>query len=869
MKKTFLALLACICASSAHSQTTDYSATIIQTSALIKSKMNSCSISGLSITLVDDQRKVWTTGFGYADVDNMVAVTDTTVFELGPLCKTFTAAAVMKQVDDGQVDIDQPLTTYLPDFSIIQRFPSSGPITPRALMSSRAGVPSDFPNGTFTVSDYPAYTPWMLAYLKTQSTAFPVDQVAVESNVGFQLLSCAVAEVSGKTFPQFVADNFFTPMGMASSNYTLDNSSTASGGPLAKSYYETVKLQNFYCNIKGASGGYSCAADMANYLQMLNADGQYDGKRILSAASLAEMLTVQNPDSGLDGDKQVGLGWNLNDPYFDYAGKSCFRGANTIGYSGHIELLLDHKLAVVVLCNGIANDATNAVRDIARTTLMYALIDKASLPKPDPPVVVTPAINYSFPKDELTALSGNYVTNTGYELMTVYNKGLLVRSYQGSTITERQLMPREDGLFSLPDPDYLVYRARFATIDGIQVFFRVYSDGTEERIGAKFTPGTIPATWIARSGTYAATNVLDSDCENYLPSAAQPISQRLTLKVENGMLVITLSNGGRRFVLEPSGDDLAYVQGLSRNQGETVAFTHAGSTNILSLLGLDYVSYQVLNVKKISASLHYPAAKNDVFLLSGGWWPEDGGAPESIVLNIDNWHGQFTGFKNVNGVYKASTSDDNGSYNFTYYSNSKRWAFATRNSNFLDQLNLFNSEISVSYILNGVVYGNTFAMNEKNDWSFSSARQEQSEIPGDYTDHVGNISGHYAKGSKSRFNITNCNADASAALATQIALTAAVYVNIGDQTFPVPLYRKNPVQEIYQYKTRSQKVNTQAKITMNMRLNKNTGLYKWDFQINSASLTRIGGPQLNLVLKIGDYYSGVQLNTKQHVQLSY
>jgi CubicO group peptidase (beta-lactamase class C family) len=87
---------------------------------------------GVSIAIVDDQKIVWSQGFGYADVKNNLPATSETVYRIGSISKLFTVMATMQLAEQGKVDIDQPLKKYLPQFSVKTRFPDSGPITLRA-----------------------------------------------------------------------------------------------------------------------------------------------------------------------------------------------------------------------------------------------------------------------------------------------------------------------------------------------------------------------------------------------------------------------------------------------------------------------------------------------------------------------------------------------------------------------------------------------------------------------------------------------------------------------------------------------------------------------------------------------------------------
>ena len=65
--------------------------------------------------MVDDQRVVWAEGFGFADKANEVAATPETIYRAGSISKLFTATAAMQLAEQGKLDIDKPLQSYLPE----------------------------------------------------------------------------------------------------------------------------------------------------------------------------------------------------------------------------------------------------------------------------------------------------------------------------------------------------------------------------------------------------------------------------------------------------------------------------------------------------------------------------------------------------------------------------------------------------------------------------------------------------------------------------------------------------------------------------------------------------------------------------------
>ena len=126
----------------------DYASTQAYVTRLIQYEMNKNAVPGLSIALVDDQHVVWAEGFGDADVARKIPASAETIYRVGSISKLFTATAAMQLVEQGQLDIDQPLQKYLPGFAPKTHLQQAA-ITPRQLMTHHSGLARDRFKGFF------------------------------------------------------------------------------------------------------------------------------------------------------------------------------------------------------------------------------------------------------------------------------------------------------------------------------------------------------------------------------------------------------------------------------------------------------------------------------------------------------------------------------------------------------------------------------------------------------------------------------------------------------------------------------------------------------------------------------------------------
>ncbi|MEE9910527.1 MAG: beta-lactamase family protein [Deltaproteobacteria bacterium] len=594
-----------------------YVNTMTEMIPFIEQQMKDYEVAGLAIALVDDQRVVWARGFGYADAGKKIPATGKTLFEIGSISKTITASLIMQLAETGQLNIDDPVTRYLPDFSIGQplgSFPSpGGPITIRSMMNHHAGIPGDLLNGAFTGSvKYPDYNTRLISYLAGEYADYPVDFLLAYSNTAVSLLSDVVTAASGQSFRER-SRQFFTDLGMDHSTFYRESASVPANQ--SRGYILGQEYGPFYCNIEPSGSILSSASDMAKYLKMVMADGRGERKRVLAGETLGTMLTRTNSAVPLDY-ASIGLGWYVSDPDLAYAGRLCWHNGGTILMRSHMEILLDHKLAVIVMTNSM----TGAVlaENAAKMVLKLAVEEKTGIRPPDP-IVPQPSPIVTWTDAQLDAVAGIYVTASGYDLIKRVAGGLEWTSgaglpalqiiapavkvpwlSNGPTAWEsragiadraivRELVPRANGWFSLRETQQS--QCEFKNVAGRRVMI-IHGSLWSGLLGERYIPpAAMPASWTARLGTYNLVNLDADDASRYLPEAFQLLSSGMELKVKDGLLIMELTKGlqtGLQYVVHPGTDRLGYVRGLSRNLGGSVQIINTPAGEQIQFLGLRY-----------------------------------------------------------------------------------------------------------------------------------------------------------------------------------------------------------------------------------------------------------------------------------------
>src|SRR5579872_4971531 len=116
----------------------DYASIARALEPFIQRELGEKQLPAISIALVDDQKIVWAQGYGYADPEKKIPATGATIYRAGSVSKLFTDIGVMQLVERGELNLDAPITDYLPEFH--PKNPFGAPVTLRELMSHRSGL---------------------------------------------------------------------------------------------------------------------------------------------------------------------------------------------------------------------------------------------------------------------------------------------------------------------------------------------------------------------------------------------------------------------------------------------------------------------------------------------------------------------------------------------------------------------------------------------------------------------------------------------------------------------------------------------------------------------------------------------------------
>lgn len=520
----------------------------------IEKLMKQNGIVGLSIALVDDQSVVWSEGFGYADKAKKHKATPETVYRVGSISKLFTATAAMQLVEQGKFDIDKSLQTYIPEFSIKTRFAEAGPITPRHLMTHHSGLPEDYRIGWRATRPVESFTQ-LVDKLPDEYTAYPPNLILAYSNLAVSLLGTAIENTCSAPFSTCLEQNLLQPLGMSNTEFASGASDSVM---MSKEYGRTGLVPASFMRDVPAGGLNSNALDLSRFMSMVFANGAIDGKQLISANSLNEMLRAQNADFPLDLDNRVGLAWFLEQTA---SGETIAHHGGDIGhFHSFLVTIPSHKLGVVVLAN--TDSAGGVVMNIAKSALNLMLSEKS------PVSGVAQASPAKIPLNP-NSLPGHYASEYVGLIRISDNRGRMRIKVLGKSFP---LLLQPDGSAKFTYANFGgEVTLRRDELSAHQVLILDSPVTGRLLLGEKLAQPNLSKLWRQRLGRYQITNKGD---EVDMPPA-------LHLQIKDGFLIV---QGDR--VLIPLNDQEAIIAGLGRGLGETVTFETHGKQQKIRYLGL-------------------------------------------------------------------------------------------------------------------------------------------------------------------------------------------------------------------------------------------------------------------------------------------
>lgn len=305
---------------------------------LIFKDYNKSDMPGAAVMVIDHSKIVFQKGYGLANVEKNLPVTDSTNFRLASVTKQFTAMCILMLIERGQLKFETTLKDIFPDFSEYGKN-----ITIKNLLQHTSGLIDyeDLISDTVTVQVKDKDVLSML--MKTDSTYFETGSKHKYSNTGYALLALTVEKISGKPFGEFLNKNIFTPLEMKNTiafEKNINEVTNRAFGYTIKGNKVQFTDQSITSAVLGDGGIYTSLSDLYKWDQSLY------NEKLISKKYLDQSWTEGTTTNGIK--FPYGFGWRLE----TYNGnKVVYHTGSTRGFRNIIYRIPEKEFTIVILTN--------------------------------------------------------------------------------------------------------------------------------------------------------------------------------------------------------------------------------------------------------------------------------------------------------------------------------------------------------------------------------------------------------------------------------------------------------------------------------------------------------------------------------------
>lgn len=301
-----------------------FAAAVEQARQIARDGVAGQNLPGLSVAVGIGGEIVWAEGFGFADLENRVTVTPDTRFRIGTASQALTSAAVGLLLDQGRLNLDEKIQTYVPEFP-----EQPWPVTLRQLMAHVAGVKNDGGDEGALYGEQCGRPVEGLRAFSDSAVRFEPGTEFRTSNYGWILVSAAVEDAAGEPFMRFMRRQIFEPLGM---DATRDDPGTGAVPNRASPYFPRFAADPRYgpdpsrpihlsC-YAGAAAFLSTPSDLVRFAMAVNSG------KLLKPGTVRLLQTSQRTNGGAE--TGYGLGWDLESA--DVGGKP----TPLVGHDGEV-----------------------------------------------------------------------------------------------------------------------------------------------------------------------------------------------------------------------------------------------------------------------------------------------------------------------------------------------------------------------------------------------------------------------------------------------------------------------------------------------------------------------------------------------------
>lgn len=328
-------------------------------------EMKAWNLPGMAVAIVKDGKIVLSQGYGVQETGTDKKVNDETLFQIASCSKAFTATSLALLASQNKLSLDDTVRRWIPGFSLYDPL-ATRQVTVRDLLCHRIGLQTfqgDFANWGSNFS-----RKQIIGLMAKQKPVYGFRAQYGYCNAAYLTAGEIIPAVTGKTWDEFVKENFFDPLAMKRSSTTwaaISNDKNASKGHTEwENALQVVPYDNID-NLGPAGSINSCVKDLSHWLLMQLDSGRYEQKPVVPFSVLRE---TRKPQTIIPGTPSLfpgmhfqayGLGWYMAD---FYGKKVLWHNGGTSGFLTSVCFVPELNLGFVILTNSDANNLYNALR---------------------------------------------------------------------------------------------------------------------------------------------------------------------------------------------------------------------------------------------------------------------------------------------------------------------------------------------------------------------------------------------------------------------------------------------------------------------------------------------------------------------------
>lgn len=311
-------------------------------------------LPGAAVVVVKDGRVVFTQCYGVKSVDTQEPINPHTVFRLASLSKGFASVLAGMMVKDGQIDWNDPVRKYVPDFRLYKNLYTDS-LTIRHVLSHTTGLPRQ----TFSnlIEAGHSYFTARQRLAEVKPTHKPGAWYNYQ-NVAYSLIGDVAERAAGKRFEQLLYSRIFLPLQMTNAgagyaNFMLDTTNIARPHRLEKERYRSIPVSPNYYEVMPAAGVNASISDMGQWLLFLL--GHYpeimtkDELKALYQKQIAVPMAENNHRAFPEATESwYGLGWR---GVLSHERHVVFHGGYVNGFRSEIAFIPSEDIGIAILSN--------------------------------------------------------------------------------------------------------------------------------------------------------------------------------------------------------------------------------------------------------------------------------------------------------------------------------------------------------------------------------------------------------------------------------------------------------------------------------------------------------------------------------------